>query len=163
MTDTQVFAAFIASDLTVERARRDSQQKLAAGVITTSSGFIALTVAGLALLLGKDYQVVDPGPKAMVTLALLLFVASAVVALVVIQLVPYLVATAGTMRAALSEHWNDDPEQLQLARAWIDFDTLTSLRAECNKKSMWLVGSLWGQVVGALVLGLAATWLVFSK
>lgn len=154
MADANSFADFIASDLEVERARRAAQEKASVEVIKASSAFVALVVAGSALLLGKDFTASEPIVQWLIIGALALFVLSALSALVVGQLVPYRVASTGTMEAALTTHWNAPEVDRLAAVAWINFDTLTSLRDQCNKKSTWLTWALRFQVGGALVLAL---------
>jgi F0F1-type ATP synthase assembly protein I len=162
VADTNSFANFIASDLEVERARRAAQEKSAVEIIKTSSAFVALVVAGAALLLGKEFKATDPLVQGLIVGALLLFVLSALSALIVGQLVPYLVATTATLKAALTDHWNDAEADRLAAVTWINFDTLTSLRKECNRKSTWLTWALRFQVRGALVLALGVGLLVLG-
>ncbi|MBX3099567.1 MAG: hypothetical protein KF761_08305 [Salinibacterium sp.] len=157
MDDGATYSLFIENELKIERARRELQTKTATAVITTSSALIALLVALFALLAGKDF-VFQAGARWVVIAALALFFLSAVAALVAGQLVEYLVADETTLSRILNDHWGDTVNDSRLASAWINFDTLVSLRRGCNARSWWLDWALRLQVLGALALALGVGW-----
>jgi hypothetical protein len=94
---------------------------------------------------------------------LALFVTAAVLALVAGLLRKQVVPDMTTLKESLGARWTDTEVSARLACAWLDLDTLLSLRRGNSKRTWWLDFSLRSQLIGAILLGLAVGWELFDK
>lgn len=156
-----VYAAFVEERLKTERERRATQEARAIAVVTSSAALVSLIFALAALVIGKDYQFTS-GAKWFVVAALALFALGGLSALIAGLLLEYDVPDDATLQACLGNHWTDTETSARLSCAWMNLDTLLSLRRGNNRKSWWLDWALRVQVLAVAVLGGAVGWELLS-
>ncbi|WP_273653438.1 hypothetical protein [Cellulomonas fimi] len=152
-----VYAAYIARNLTNERERRTALEARAGTVTSTSAALVAL-VATVGAWLGGSGRTYATGTVAAVVVALALFIASALLALVCGQLRPYQVPDPATLQAFITVSWTDTEVTARNNAAWLDLDTLTTLREGNGTKSRALDWSLRAQLLALAALGVAVAW-----
>ncbi|WP_456788329.1 hypothetical protein [Cellulomonas sp. P5_C5] len=158
----EVYAAFIARNVATERERRTALESRATTVTSTSAALVALvaTVSGWLAGSGRVYAA---GTVTAVVVALALFVASAFLALVCGQLRAYQVPDPEFLKEFLSTRWTDTEITARNNAAWLDLDTLTTLRDGNAIKSMALDWSLRTQLLALVALAVAVAWEVASS
>lgn len=157
-----VYAAFVDARLKVERERRASLESRAAAVVTTSAALVSLVLALVAVVLGVDHQITS-GARWGVIGALGLFSTAGLFALVVGMLRRYTVPDDLTLKSALGEHRTDTETTARLTCAWLDLDTLLSLRRGNNQKAWWLDWALRIQLFAVVVLASAIGWEMYNS
>lgn len=156
-----VYAAFVDARLKVERDRRAGLESRAANVVTSSAALVSLVFALVAVVLGKDHTVAS-GARWGVIVALALFAVAGIFALVAGMLRRYTVPDDATLNTALGEHWTDTETTARLTCAWLDLDTLLTLRRGNNQKTWWLDWALRIQLIAAITLAFAVGWELYG-
>ena len=147
---------FVEAELGIEYDRRASLNSRAKEFSATSSAFIALVVALLALIVGKDYKFTALGAWSVV-LALAAFVAASLLALLASMAKETLVTNEKTVQRMLSsEHWKDNEVDARNTVATLNARTTWSLRNGNNVKASRLEWALRCQVGGYVLLTIAA-------
>jgi hypothetical protein len=159
----QTYYEYVGKLLEVERKRTDRIDTRSSAVTTASATLVALGVGLVTILFGKDYKFESAVARWTVLLALAFLLAAATLALIAGLLRKQVVPDKATLTAALEDHWTDTETSARLACAWLDFDTLLSLRQANSKRTWWLDGSLRCQLVGAITLVVSIGWELSSK
>jgi len=158
----EVFAAFAATELENERARRAALDARGASIVTASASLGTL-VAGFASLATRSttYHPSDPVVFTSVA-ALVSFVAAAALGLWGNRTVPYDVADAGTLKIMATERWASHDVDASNIVMRINVSTLDSLREGNNRKARTLSQALSAQLAAAAFLGLSAALSLLS-
>lgn len=125
--------------------------------MTSSAALVSLVLALVAIVRGKDHQITS-GARWGVIGALALFVIAGLLALVAGMLRKYTVPDDVNLKSALGEHWTDTETTARLTCAWLDLDTLLSLRKGNNQKTWWLDWALRVQLCAVAILASAIGW-----
>lgn len=153
----EVYYEVMSARLDAERDRRTTLETRGTTVVTSSAALVSLGLLLTALVAGKDYRF-QSGASVLVLIALGLFVLAGGAALMAGQLHKYKVPTDETLKSCLDEHWTDTAVSARLAAAWMNLETILSLRSGNDKKAWWLNWALRFQVFAIMALAVAAVW-----
>ena len=137
MTQGAYYRDFIAVRLVAERERRQRLDDRSASVTTGSSALLTLIAALTALIVTKDVTM-GKGPGALLLIALGLFATASGLSMRASMLMEYKVPSKDALQAMVDSHWTDTEASQLLACAWMDLDTLLSMRSVNKKKAWWL-------------------------
>jgi hypothetical protein len=146
-----LYAAFIASELNAENARRDSINSRAAAGLTGSVGLVTLVLAVFAVLIGKDF-VLTGWAKTFLVIALMALLVAAVFA--VAGGFPWRLRLTApeTLHAMLDSHSNDSEDTARDAVAFCNTTVIESLRSGTAIKVWFLLGAGICQIVAVAAL-----------
>lgn len=132
-------------------------------MLTTSAALVALLVALVSWVTGKDYKVTSTSAVVIIVLAALAFLASAVLGLLANRLRAYKVDSRKSLESLLSERWKDTEVTARSTVAQLKLRTLLSLRSGNNSKVTQLEAALWTQLAGLALLTCGVTFEFFSS
>jgi hypothetical protein len=150
----EAYAAFIDAQLAAEITRRESVNTRAATLLTSAGALVALALAVLAVLRGKDF-VLTGAAKLCLVIAVGALFASAACA--VGAGIPWTMKMAGmgTLRGMvnLKGHWNDPNDTARRNTAYVNVRVIESLRKGTKTKYRLFYAAGLAQIVavGALV------------
>lgn len=153
----ETYAAFIATELRTEDARRQALDTKAAGIATTSSAFLVLVFTLSALVTGKDHAFTTAGVRGVVA-ALALYVGAAVLGLLASMSRSYDVTSAETLDRMVDDHWQDDEVDARNQTAYLNIRTIATLRDGNNRKASMVGWAMAVQVAASVLLVLALAW-----
>jgi Na+/melibiose symporter-like transporter len=154
-----VYVEFIVAEIQREYDRRDRIDTRCAALVTAAAGLITISFAALAALKGKNAPIHGVS-LACITVTVIAFVSSAVLATLAAANWSYEVAKSSTLSEMLSSHWQDSQVTARNHTARINVRTLRTLRTGNNRKSTLFLAALLSQVVA--ITGLAVTILATS-
>lgn len=155
--DGATYAAFIEAQVKSEREHRVSIETRGTAIVTTSSAFLALVVAVVTVLVGKDY-VFTTGAKVLLTIAAFLFLVAGMAGLAANQLRPYLIPDPATLEQFASQGSADPPARARPYTAFLNVDTYRTLQHGNHWKTWCLDWALRIQLLAALFLSFATAW-----
>jgi hypothetical protein len=149
-----IYQAMVGNLLAAEYERRAKMEARGSTLVTASASLLTLVFGLTVVVTGKDYVFTNGFAVLTLIAALIAFVVSAVLGIVVHALpVPY--NTVG--RASLDQLTDDSFWQLSADEAlrndvWQQGDTIRTLRIGNERKAKWVTASLVAQVMAILLL-----------
>jgi hypothetical protein len=151
------YAAFLGAQLAEDRATKSSLEARGITVITTSGGLVTL-LFGLVALATKEaatYTLPEPASNLLI-LAALSLTAAGVCGLATNWALSYREATVQGMNELLQRNWDADQGQGQLDVAATVIDIISTSRKRNETKANLLRAALVLEIVGVLLVALAA-------
>lgn len=149
------YSQYVEAELAAEYDRRDALDSRAKDLTLTSSAFIGLVVALLALVVGDNHTFSGLGGWLVIG-ALASFVVASLLALLASAARRFEVTNERTVRAMLGPHWTDDEVDARNQVALLNAMTTWTLRTGNNTKASLLGWALALQVGGYALLSSAA-------
>jgi len=150
----EVYSAFIEAELKAEDERRTSIDAKSIGIATSSSAFIALLIAVLTVVLGKEFTL----PAAVVPLGLGglgLYAIAALLGLLAGTGRKYQRVGVATLDLMVGQHWTDEEVDARNQVAYLRANTVKTLRVGNDSKSRILLYGIGMQLSASVVLILA--------
>jgi hypothetical protein len=160
---SEVYGDFVQAELERQTARKASFEQRALSVITTSGVLVTLLFGLSALSTKQQATFTLPGTaKVLLLVALTFFVLALGAALSVNVPMVYTNVTAGGLRSAVRQHWNDTPSA---ARRRLANTRITVLEAagRVNRVKAWVVFGAIACEFCALLLLAAAIAVVIGE
>lgn len=145
----------IKAALEAEYKRRDDLNARSGSVITSAGGLVTLTVAVLAVFLGKEY-LLDGGERGWMIFAFILFLVSAILGVVAGLSWKYKVADGNSLKEMTDSHWGDSEVDARKAVADTNIEAIGSLRKGNNWKARFLLAASISQVLAIAGLAISA-------
>lgn len=154
----EAYATFVDEQLTAEFARTKALDERGFAIATSSSAFIALLLAVLSLIAPEKFRF--SGQSLQLTVVALMGLAlAALLGLLANISGKYAVATAQTLRTAITERWTDSDDSARRKCAEQKVDTIEAMRPGNNRKAGF---NYAGQIVQLLSLGVLAAAFVLA-
>lgn len=150
----ETYVGYVRHLLEEERRRRDTIDERAASVVTSSSATAVLVSTAVGLAAGFELRV-DALTVTAVAVALLAFLVAVLMAVLASRLEPYAVPDTRTLELFLTQRWTDTETTARNNTAWLDLDTVGSLRRGNARKSWALAWALRIQLVAVAAVVLA--------
>lgn len=156
MTDNETYAGFIRELVERQDRRKDSLEARGITVITTSGGLATLLFAFAAFVSEPDRLPLSSGERSLLSLAVVAFVAAAVLALLTNRPMNYGEPGPSTPHDLLVA-WDHDPERSrkEVSKAWGKVFAQAKLRNE--QKAQMLVLAMAAEVAGIAFVA-ATVW-----
>jgi hypothetical protein len=149
------YAKFLEAELKAEYDRRAALFSRAKDLTTTSGAFIALVLALVALIAGKDFKLTS-GAAWVAAASLVAFFIASLFALLASIPRKYNVTTGATLRTLLGSNWKDPEIDARHRVATLNAGTIETMRKKSNLNAWLLFLALQAQVVGYVLLAVAA-------
>jgi hypothetical protein len=150
----ETYGVFIESQLQREFDRREKADSRGLTIIASSTGLITISVAGVALLKGKEY-VFSGFSVTSLGASLAAFLIAAILGILTAANRPYSVASIKSLNLMTTDHWTDSEITARNYSAKLNIRTLATLREVNNRKAWLLTAALVAQVVAILLLAAA--------
>ncbi|OZF41813.1 hypothetical protein CH293_27420 [Rhodococcus sp. 14-2470-1b] len=154
-TQGEEYTNHIKAALEAEYKRRDDLNARSASVITSAGGLVTLTVAVLAVFLGKDY-LLSGGERGWMIFAFILFLVCAILGVFAGLSWKYKVADGASLNEMTDTHWCDSEDDARKAVAKTNTKSVVSLRDGNNWKSRFLLAATISQVLAIAGLAISA-------
>jgi hypothetical protein len=138
------YASFVEAELKREFERKDKLDARSSAAVIGSGGLLAVAVAGLAVVKGKDFTL-EGVSAILLAVGLLLFLAASLLGSLASLNWKYEVATADTLSAMIESHWVDTEPTAKNSCARLHISTIASLRPINNWRALLLACSVWAQ------------------
>lgn len=147
----ETYAAHIEAELKAEYDRTTALNDRATAVTTASSAFLALVLALVALVSGKDFKVTEAGLLG-VLVSLIFFTGASVCGFVAALSRRYKVTAVRTLREMINSRWTDHEVDARNTVTYTNIATIDSLREGNNFKANFLAWAAGLQLVAIALL-----------
>jgi hypothetical protein len=147
----EAYAAYVQATLNDERERAKVLSERAAATTTTSSAFVGLVHALAVLLTGKDYAYTGAAAAGLLV-GLLAFAVATLLGFVANLSRTYEVAAIETMSEMTTTRWTDSDVDARNTVAYVNLNTVKSLRDTNATKARCLKWALGVQLSGVVVV-----------
>ncbi|OYN78901.1 hypothetical protein [Mycolicibacterium sphagni] len=155
------YASYVEAELKAELARRDSVNSRSAAALTGAAGIVTLVLAVFAVLVGKDF-VLTGLAKALLVLALLALLVSAVCAVVAGFPWRIKLTSPSTLKMMVRDRWADTEVTARGVAAYANYQVIQSLRPGTSTKFQFLLASGICQIVAVAMLAACTITVVFT-
>jgi len=153
-----VAAAFIGEELDAESGRKSSLESRAIAVITSSGTLVTLLLGLIALVTKSSRFALDRPERWLLSLAALLFVASAALGIVASAPFRYLLVDAKSLTSTVAPNlWSEDGSVLHRELTAVRLAQLEDARSHNESRAEMLVAALAVQVLAVLLTAAAVT------
>lgn len=154
------YARFIDEQVSEQEATLVIFERRASAVVTGAAALVTLLSGFLALRVDRDGSIdLSCGAAAVIGLALILFVLTAIAALLVSVPRGVRRASPGSLTQFVQKHWDDEPKVALKEIAETQIETLQDLRLTNGKRATLLTVAV-GFEVGAITATAIAAWII---
>jgi hypothetical protein len=157
-----VYAEYIREQLEAQEARKASLEQRGLAIVGTSGGLVTLLFGLTALTLDRDGVALPTSARILLVVALVLFVAAGLAALMTNIPLSYEGVTAEALRGAVANRWDDTSAEAVRMTSLTRITVLESAKRKNNLKAVALFVGMVLEIVAVALVGAALVIALFA-
>lgn len=157
-----VYADYIREQLVAQEARKASLEQRGLSIVSTSGALVTLLFGLAALTVERDDFALPTAASVLLVIALLVFVAAGVSAIVTNIPLSYQGVTGEALRTAVAERWDDTDAEATRMTSLTRIKVLESARQRNNMKGVALFVGMALELVAVALVGAAVAVILFA-